>query len=347
MKKILFIGGTSGGGVATINNEVYKIATGSDKIKNKLIDTTKSFRQTNKLFAYLHLYFQLVVEIFKFKPDIVYLQIAQTGYLHQSIFLLIAKLFGKKTIAHFHAKPNLKTTSSPFQFRSIINSKRYIDKMIVLTDACKNSLLDNGYKKEIHVILNFIDSNELPDIVKPIIEKDSLLYIGRMHEQKGIFEILEISKHFENEHFIFIGDFSDKETETKFTEAIKSCNNCTYLGAIYDNSKYNYINNSKFFIFPTLWKGEVFPLSIIESMLLGCIPFVNPIGSINEIINHGENGFNIKANDVAGTIKLINEILTNGDSYMQNISDNAIKWAKEKYTSNAVRDHLIRTMVEK
>jgi len=344
--KVLFIGGTSGGGVSTINNEIIRIVKTSNNIKYKLINTTEYFKKYNKLISYILLYIRLLNFILAFKPDKVYLQIAQTGYLHQSIFLLISKLFGKETIAHFHAKQDLNKTTNRFQLSIIILSQNYIDKMIVLTEGCKKNLIENGYKKNIYIIYNFINNKLIPNEIKPIKNKIYFLYIGRMHRSKGIFEILEIANHFKNEKFIFIGNFTKTKTKEEFIRKIKNQHNCRYLGAIYNNSKFDYINKSKFFLFPTLWKGEIFPLTLIETMLCGCIPMVNPIGYIDKIIIDRYNGFIIKANETSNTINLIDRLLAKDKSYLQRISNNAIKWANNKYTSNKIKKKLIRIILK-
>jgi len=339
MKKILFIGPRKGGGVATINNEVIKIIKKYNKFKIALIDTSRYLKK-NKLFGYVILYFISLYKILSYNPRVVYLQIAQTGYFHQSIFLIIAKLFGKEIIAHFHCKPDLKQSTTKFQLMKIIYSQQYIDKLIVLTTSSKKSLIENGWEKNIYVIHNFIDTKVLPKKIKTIKDKKYFLYIGRMHEQKGIFEILEIAKRLNNEKFIFIGSFSDKMHENKFKNKLKKLHNCKWLGAIYGKEKFDYINNSKFFIFPTLWRGEVFPLTLIETTILGTIPLVSPIGSIKEIITDNQNGFFISANDVENTVNKIKNLQKRGDNYLQKISDNAREYAKQNFTSKSVKDKL-------
>jgi len=192
-KKILFVGGTTGGGVATINNEVIRIfhETGHEYC---LVDTEKMKSRWPVPLAYLLSYLLTIAKLISFRPQVVYLQIAQSGYLHQSLFLLFAKLFGRETVAHFHAKSNLREACTPLQFKKILFSETYIDQIILLTEPCRKCLVDNGWKKETHVVPNFISTENLPRNFRPVSERRKFLYLGRMDWEKGIFEILEIAR---------------------------------------------------------------------------------------------------------------------------------------------------------
>jgi glycosyltransferase involved in cell wall biosynthesis len=161
-----------------------------------------------------------------------------------------------------------------------------------------------------------------------------------MHWQKGIFLILEIAEKLPGKKFIFVGNFSNDETKNKFLKKIEKVKNAEWLGPIYGNEKFDIIGKSKFLIFPTLWKGEVFPLTLIETGLLGCIPLVNPVGFIGEIIKDNYNGFYISPDNIDSIIDKINELNARED--LQKISDNAIDYARGNFTSEAVKDKLFK-----
>ena len=335
-KKILFIGGTTGGGVATINNEVIRIFENSG-YSYELIDTEAMKARFPALLAYLFSYAVSKFKLFAFRPDTVYLQLAQTGYLHQSLFLLIAKMFRKETIAHFHAKADLKSTCTKAQLGRIRFSQRYTDKMIVLTESCRQSLLGSGWEKDIFVIPNFINSENLPTDIKPVTERSQLLYIGRMGREKGIFEILEIARRLPDENFVFVGNFEEERTREDFTRILEKTKNAKWLGPIYNDEKFNVIAESRLLIFPT--RRDEFPMTLIESSILGCVPLVSPVGSVGEIIKDGYNGYFISPDDIDGIINKIKD-LKEGDD-LQRVSDNGIEFAHGNFTNGAVEEKLL------
>lgn len=336
MKKILFIGGTTGGGVATINNEVVRIFENSGH-SYELIDTEAMKAKFPALLAYLFSYVVSLVMIIRARPDTVYLQLAQTGYLHQSIFLMIAKMFRRETVAHFHAKADLRSTCTRAQLGRIIFSQKYTDKMIVLTEPCRQSLSSNGWKKDIFVIPNFINTENLPTDIRPAAERSQLLYIGRMSGEKGIFEILEVAERLPNEKFVLVGNFEDDRTEKEFTRRLGGLSNARWLGPMYSDEKYSVIADSRLMIFPT--RRDEFPMTLIESSILGCVPLVNPVGSVGEIIKDGYNGYYISPDDVEGIIERVVEL--RDSEKLQRVSENGMAYARDNFTNRAVENRLL------
>jgi len=344
-KKILFIGGTMGGGVATINNEVIKIFENAGH-RCALVDTEAMKQRvpvpiaTWAIFSsirYLFCYGAALAKIVFLRPSVVYLQLAQTGYLHQSIFLLIAKLFRRETIAHFHADADLEGTCTKAQLGRILFSRKYTDKMIVLTKPCKESLSRAGWKKDIYVIPNFINAERLPADFRPARERSQLLYIGRMSGEKGIFEVLEVADLMPEERFVFVGKFADQRTRTEFTQKLERASNADWLGPIWADEKFRVIAESRLLIFPT--RQDLFPVTLIESSILGCVPLVSRVGSVGEIIKDGYNGFYISPDDVEGIVARIVE-LRDGEK-LQRLSENGIEYARNHFTNRAVEKHLL------
>lgn len=335
-KTILFIGGTTGGGVATINNEVIRVFRSAGH-RCLLIDTQKLKARLPAPVAYVFAYFQAVAKILVHRPQVVYLQIAQTGYLHQSLFLLWAKLLRRETVAHFHAKADLKGTCTARQFRRILASQKYIDRMVVLTEPCRRSLVENGWTGETHVVPNFISTAGLPANPPPQAARRQILYLGRMDREKGIFEILDVARELPGEDFVFVGNFADRAMQEEFAHRLEKTTNARWLGPIYGDGKYEVIAQSKFLLFPT-WRDE-FPMTLIEATILGCIPLVSPVGSVGEIVRDGFNGVFIQPGDVAGMVARIRELQNRLD--LQNLADNGIRFARAHFTSDAVRDELL------
>jgi glycosyltransferase involved in cell wall biosynthesis len=335
-RRILFVGGTTGGGVATINNEVTRVFRQAGW-RCDHVDTEAWKARFPAPMAYLVAYFQTVIAIIGRRPGTVYLQLAQTGYLHQSLFLLWAKLLGRRTIAHFHAKADVKGTTTPRQFRQILFSRRYTDELILLTEPCRRGLVAHGWTGGAHVVPNFINTLGLPAILSPVADRKPILYLGRMDREKGIFEIIEVARHLPDEEFIFVGNFADKDQERQFKTGLATAPNARWLGPQYGDGKYEIIARSRFLLFPT-WRDE-FPMTLIEATILGCIPIVTPVGSVGEIIRDGFNGVFIQPGDVDGMVSMINTLQARGD--LQTMADNGVAFARAHFTSEAARDRLL------
>ena len=335
-KKILFVGGTTGGGVATINNEVIRLFREAGH-EYRLVDTEKMKSRWPASVAYLLSYLLALVKIVSFRPRVVYLQIAQTGYLHQSLFLLIAKIMRRETVAHFHAKSNLRESCTPSQFRRILFSEKYTDQMILLTEPCRRCLVDGGWKKPTHVVPNFISAADLPRDFRPVGERRKCLYLGRMDWEKGVFEVLKIARRLPEEEFIFVGSFADPTQQERFLRELETTSNASWLGPLYDADKYSVIAASKILVFPT--RRDEFPMTLIEATILGCVPLVSPVGSVGEIVKDGFNGLYIDPDDVDGIVRKIHDLRDGED--LRRMSENGIEYARTHFTSEAVRDRIL------
>ncbi|MDD3643688.1 MAG: glycosyltransferase family 4 protein [Candidatus Krumholzibacteria bacterium] len=338
-KKILFIGWTTGGGVATINNEVMKIFRNAGH-ECGLIDLERMKSRYPAPLAYLFAYIVSFFRILRERPDVVYLQCAQTGYLHQSIFLLIAKALGRETVAHFHAKSDLAGTTTKGQRGRILFSERYTDRMILLTEPCRESLVGSGWKKKTFVVPNFIGTENLPGSVKPAGERRFILYLGRMNGEKGIYEVLEAARRLGDERFVFVGNIDNDADRERFAGELGRTENAEWLGPIYGDEKYGIIADSKFLLLPT--RRDEFPMILIESTILGCVPLVSRVGSVGEIVRDGYNGFYISPDDVGGIVDTIRR--WRNDPGLQAVSENGIRFARGRFTSDAVGPRLLEAV---
>lgn len=344
-KSILFIGGTKGGGVATINNEVIKIfqdagygcALVDTRAKRGVVPLPFAVWAVFASIKYLFFYVVALVKIVVLRPSAVYLQVTQSGYLHQSLFLLIAKLSRRKTIAHFHAGSDFHGTCTKAQLARILRSEKYTDRMIVLTNPSRESLSKAGWKKEIHVIPNFINADRLPARFEPASRRSQLLYIGRMSREKGIFEVLEVASRLPEEKFVFVGKFEEQRTQAEFAQRLEQVGNARWFGPIYTDEKFRVIAESRLLIFPT--RRDLFPLTLIESSILGCVPLVSKVGSVGEIVKDGYNGLYISPDDVDGIVEKIVE-LRDGEK-LRRLSENGIEYARSHFTNRAVEKKLL------
>jgi glycosyltransferase involved in cell wall biosynthesis len=80
-------------------------------------------------------------------------------------------------------------------------------------------------------------------------------------------------------------------------------------------------------------------MTLIESTILGCVPLVSPVGSVGEIIRDGFNGVYVEPGDVDGMVSCLRDL---DDETVRRMADNGIAFARENFTSEGVRDHLLR-----
>ena len=173
---------------------------------------------------------------------------------------------------------------------------KYIDEIISPSKFLAKKL-NHLYKKEIHIIPNFVELN-VDSIEK---KEDFLLYFGRISKEKGIIDILSF---FEDNKIVLkiIGNGPEVENiiESEYIE---------YLGLKYGDELFEYIQRAKFVIQPSKWY-ENCPMTIVESFACSTPVIGSKHSGFLELINDGENGFLIdfeRENFDKNLLKSINE----------------------------------------
>lgn len=334
--KIIIAGGTSGGGVGTINSQLIKILTERSGFEIEIVD--KNDINHNTFVKYLVYYKRIINSILKYQPEAIIIQISETSFTYQAIALLFAKLINKKivTIGYLHCHP-IPTKISKILLNIYLS---FINKLIVIDKTASKYL--EKFKRNVHVfhLPNFIDYNEIKHYYKNYDGREHLVFIGRMLYEKGIFEILRIAQNIPEEKFVFIGDFKkkDSELENEFTKKINKLKNCIWMGECYGIEKYDIISKAKFFIFPT--HAEMFPLTLIECGLLGVPAFITPVGSVPQIVKNDSTGVFISQSDTEVNVKKIKYYL-NDYKKSKKMSDNCRLEFSSKYTRQKIEKGLI------
>lgn len=136
--------------------------------------------------------------------------------------------------------------------------------------------------------------------------EDYLLFLGRIHPDKGTAEAIEIAKRSKS-RLIIAGIIQDADY---FDEKIKPMLNTEiqYIGAIGPVEKNILLGKSRALLHPILF-NEPFGLSVAEAMLCGAPVIAFNKGSMSELIKNGKTGFLVNnVTEAAETIKLLNTI---------------------------------------
>jgi len=162
-----------------------------------------------------------------------------------------------------------------------------------------------------------------------------VIYAGRLVVQQK--QILKLTKAFcdaskanSNLEFSIYGD-GDKEQSIKaLIKDQKSTNSVTLFKALPPSQILNKIQEHHVFTLMSDYEGM--PIALMEAMACGVVPIcLNEESGINEIIQHGVNGFIVKNRGEDYQEKL--QLLVNDRSLWETMSKNAIATIQQKYSS--------------
>lgn len=252
------------------------------------------------------------------------------------ILILLTKIFGKKIIMHIHGGRYLmENCTQPFIKFAIKNSLKLSDVIIVLSNKesiiVSNLLKDKG---KIYALPNCIDLGSIqpersprnPDI--PL----NIIFLGRIHESKGIDDIEEGIKKLNDctKNFIFTL-YGTGPLRERFIFNMRNTLNGRFLdkGVVHGDAKWKALNESDILLLPSRY-GEGMPMSMLEAMATGNVVVVTDDASITTVIKDNINGRIVNKKDPQNICDTLMELIENPEK-LKFISQNARKTIYNRY----------------
>jgi len=285
------------GGIASV---IYNYKTNSKESFKYFYSMYFSNKLLNVLIFPLIIIHYLVLII---NPTIkvVHLHCAKKGSFYRKyIFFKIARLFNKKVVFHIHSGE-----FHLFYLNSNTIIKRMIEKILVESDAV--IVLTNDWKE--YFSENFITTNIVTvNNIVPFQEKNAtivnhklhLLFLGRIGNRKGIFDLIDSIKkykdRFKGSIKLFIGgDGEIKKLKKKIIES-KLEDEVTYLGWVKGDEKQELLEKCDIIILPTYVEG--LSITLLEGMSFGKALISTNTGGVNRLLVNNKNGIKIEPGDI-------------------------------------------------
>ena len=298
-QKILFIAPiyTRKGGIASV------LKTYENNIDD--FNFFASIYFSNKLINFLFFPFVIIHFIIYliFNPSIEIIHIhgsSKGSFYRKYVLFKISKIINKKVIYHIHG--------SEYQIfynnaSSIIKSKidyfiNNSDSIIALSTEWQTYFLDNFNQKNIFVLNNIVRYQK--PFSKNSHEKLQLLFLGRIGERKGIFDILYIiaknKEFYNNKITLAIGGDGETEKLKKFISDNKLENIVTFYGWTKNELKNKLLLESHIMILPSYNEG--LPITLLEAMSYSMPLISTHVGGIARVLKHKKNGIVVKPGDL-------------------------------------------------
>ncbi len=269
--------------------------------------------------AYVLFPFDLLKYIFKLflkKIDIVLINPSFRKYqlFRDGLYLMFGKLFNKKIITFIHgwddqlAESNLKKHGL---FKHIYNKS---DLIYVLCDEFKIKLIKMGINSPILLTTTKVSDFLIEDF--DISNKNgtinTLLFLGRIEKNKGIFETIDtfniLKRKFPKLKLFVVGDGG---ALSKAKKKVKDCqiNDIYFVGRKMNKEIIPFFKNSDLYILPSY--GEGMPTSILESMAFGLPIISRPLGGLNDFFEEDKMGHLIESNNPIHFANKIEDLIHN------------------------------------
>lgn len=161
-----------------------------------------------------------------------------------------------------------------------------IKKVVFLSDAMRKEFEDHGMDPKLSQLLyNF---HSLSQIHEESAKKEGmqLLFVGAIHREKGILELLNALNKIDNPkiHLNICGKLTDSSIKTEFENLVQSLEGRVKVcGYVSGDEKTRIFREADVLILPSYHEG--FPLVILEGMASSCALISTPVGSTVEVLS--------------------------------------------------------------
>lgn len=251
------------------------------------------------------------------RPKIVYVPIAQAWlpFLRDCAFLIPAKLTRRKVIVHLHGGYfGVFFNRTSRLMRSIIRfSLEDTQCAIVLGKKVEHAFAGILPDDRIAIVPNGIpDPFEGIALGKNRDEKPTILFLSTLMASKGTLDLLRslhmVAATNGATSSIFAGEWFSKEDSRLAAQLVNTLPDHSkpeFVGAIGPTQKYQLLDKSAIFAFPTSYSFEGHPYVILEAMAAGLPIISTRWACIPEMVEDGVNGFLVEPGDTEHLAKRI------------------------------------------
>jgi glycosyltransferase involved in cell wall biosynthesis len=260
----------------------------------------------NKFLGVLRRAFNIVKELYAFRPDILYLnsRLEPAGSTRDFISVLVIRwmYFRKLKIAiKTHGSEPAVLQSQSFFYRRIVLPylAKHINALFVLSNDEKETIrmYNKRLAEKVFVTANIVDptrsvtSREFKRKYALPANKFKVLFVGRMVREKGVFSLLRSIPLLSDKGdclFIFVGDGPDLAELKALAASMGLLPYTRFLGFIPDSECDHFYANADMLAFPT-YCNEGFPMALFKSIAAGLPVITTPIRAAIDHLSAPEN----------------------------------------------------------
>lgn len=211
---------------------------------------------------------------------------------------------------------------------------RAASRVIVLSEAEASNILRRTPDASVTVLPNAIATEKFPDADR-VAGSKNIIYLGRLHADKGLSDIVEACRLLKGQGFAFkfvcYGTGPDEEQFIREMNEVLG-EEFHYGGVVAGSEKVDVLMAADIFLMPSKYEG--LSLALLEAMAAGCVPVVSNCGSMPSVVEDGRNGFLIDPGNITQLVGKLKFLLSEGETGWAELRSNARKTIKEGYDIN-------------
>lgn len=289
-----------------------------------------------KVFRFIGLWFRVLGEIIRKKPDLCYLALTVKGTaFYKDIFLVtLLRIFSIKCIYHLHNQGVKQNETKKinyllyrFVFRDshvILLSRQLYRDVETFVPSSRIFCCPNGIKDTLTNVETHTDSGQ---------KTVKILFLSNLMHSKGVFVLLRACSMLKQNGVdfdcSFIGGLGDIDVDNfnNYLNENELTDNVKYLGQKFGIDKHRAFTETDIFVHPTM--NDCFPLVLLEAMQHQ-LPIISTYeGGISDIVDNDKTGFLIPKNDAEALAEKLEILIKNQDMRLKMGKAGRHKYEKE------------------
>ncbi len=225
------------------------------------------------------------------------------GILRESVVMAWARLLRIPVLVHVHGGALLMTGCQNRWLRKVAHwMLSQAQVVVVLSEHERDAMHQHfGAKIAVEVLPNAV---EVPPTSPEHRSRPgglpTLLFIGRLHESKGLHDLVDALALIDQQHrphFVVCGA-GPLETWLVARCTALLGDGFSFLGVVAGDAKWRAYAESDIFVLPSRY-GEGLPMALLEAMACGLVPVVTDDASMKVVVQDGVNGLRVAKHDPA------------------------------------------------
>ncbi len=296
------------GGIASVVN-VYRAAGLFERWPLTYIATHRDAGKFGKFAQAAKAVLQLLARLLTFRVGVLHVHMSSgPSFWRKFGLIMMARLFGVRYLCHLHGGrfPSFyEGSGAPARWliRDVFQHAAYT---VVLSEEWKQWVQSALSCRQVRVIAN-------PVTIPPLStrhEECTLLFLGRLCEGKGIYDLLRamaaIAPEFPALRLLAGGDGEHEQVRAQ-AEELGIARHVEILGWITGADKDALIARATIYVLPSY--VENLPMGVLEAMAAGLPVITTPVGGIPSTIEHGMDGLLVQPGDVAALADALRRLL--------------------------------------
>jgi glycosyltransferase involved in cell wall biosynthesis len=236
-----------------------------------------------------------------------------------------------RTIFQIYRKTGYSSSISflkTLAFLIITRLLKEADVCITVSDFTAQTLTHLGIEPHrIHVSGNGVDLQAIHQVLVPQKKAYSVVFVGRISKEKGVFDLLEAWRRTVSERkcepLLIIGTGPDLPKVQKMVVSYELRKNVVVCGGVNDIAMYSLLKSSRVFVFPSRFEG--WGLAVAEALACGLPVVCYDLPALREVFGECQSVFFVPLGDIkklsAATLKMLELKQEKYDEFAQ-ISEN-------------------------